>query len=186
MTRFRRQTPLHSTIDMKNYILWNALGLLVIYGSSCSSPEESPALQEARAVHETLTQLSSTLHDDMVATLQALKLEVEAHADSGDSLVVMRLSRLEASLSNLDVRFHDWSATVVEIPGETHDHSGHGHDHSGHGHDHSGHDHDHGSGASLEGMSDDDILAIQQALLAELKTMEAQLDATQLAWKESH
>jgi ABC-type Zn2+ transport system substrate-binding protein/surface adhesin len=83
----------------------------------------------------------------------------------------MQLARVESQLGELDVRFHDWEATVAPLPGAAcnHDHD-HAHDHAGHDHDHA-HDHDHGSSASLEGMSDQAILEIQQALMAELLAM---------------
>ena len=45
-------------------------------------------------------------------------------------------------------------------------------------HDHA-HDHDHGAGATLEGMSDEAILEIQQALMTELTTMKATLQEVQ-------
>ena len=76
-----------------------------------------------------------------------------------------QLAKLEGKLDRIHVRFHDWSETVTEIPGQacTHDHSYH-HD----GHDH-GHDHSHDHGATLpDGLSDDEIPEIQQALLAAL------------------
>ena len=45
------------------------------------------------------------------------------------------------------------------------------------GHDHSGHDHDHDHGAQLpEGLSDEEILEIQQALKAELDSLKADFD----------
>ena len=105
----------------------------------------------------------------MVAKLQSLEADVEAAMVAGDSLLAMELARVEGQLDQLDVLFHDWSETVVEVPGMEHDHSGH---------DHAGHDHgaqDHGA-PSMEGMSDDEILAIQQALMAELEALQAQYD----------
>ena len=53
-------------------------------------------------------------------------------------------------------------------------------------HDHD-HDHrDHGAGATLEGMSDEAILEIQQALMAELTTMKATLQEVQQALQPQH
>ena len=90
-------------------------------------------------------------------------------------------------MNEWDVRVHDWSETVVEVPGIESDHDDHaGHDHAGHDHgSHAGHDHDHDhshhTAISLEGMSDDEILAIQEALLAELETLQALYEESMLA-----
>ena len=52
------------------------------------------------------------------------------------------------------------------------------HDHGDHeGHDHGDHDHAHGNELSLEGMTDAQILEIQEALLAELGALQALFDS---------
>ena len=51
-------------------------------------------------------------------------------------------------------------------------------DHGDHeGHDHGDHDHAHGNELSLEGMTDAQILEIQEALLAELGALQALFDS---------
>ena len=55
----------------------------------------------------------------------------------------------------------------------THDHSHEGHDHG----DHAGHDHSHDHGATLpEGLSDEEVLQIQQALMSALDSLKADFD----------
>ena len=64
-------------------------------------------------------------------------------------------------------------------PSEQGRHDGHHHgDHEGH--DHAGHDHDHDHGVQLpEGLSDEDILEIQQALMAGLDKLKAEFEGIQ-------
>ena len=140
-------------------------------------------MKEAKAVHEQLTRISSELHDALMETMAPLEDRIDSAMMVGDTLLAAELAKLEGQLDRIDVRFHDWSETVVEIPGQActhdHDHSGHddGHAHDHDGHDHSGHDHDHDHGAQLpDGLSDAEILEIQQALMAELDSLKADFD----------
>jgi len=142
---------------------------MVWLGCSDAPPSASP--EEAQKIHAQLDRLSSDVHAELQMALDATEARIESSMARGDSLVAMQLARVESQLGELDVRFHDWEATVAPLPGAAcdHDHD-HAHDHAGHDHDHA-HDHDHGSSASMEGMSDEAILEIQQALMAELLAM---------------
>ena len=144
----------------------------------CSDTAPSASLEEAQKIHAQLDRLSSDVHAELQMALEATEARIESSLAIGDSLVAMQLARVESQLGELDVRFHDWEATVAPLPGAAcnHDHD-HAHDHAGHDHDHA-HDHDHGSSASLEGMSDQAILEIQQALMAELLAMKDALTKT--------
>ncbi|MFZ8837248.1 MAG: hypothetical protein ACO2XQ_09395 [Flavobacteriales bacterium] len=165
------------------------LSILFIALFGCGQPEESESLKQARKVHEQLNRLSGEFHDALQMTLSEIEGEIEESMSRGDSSLAVQLARIESQLGELDVRFHDWDATVVGIPGDAcdhdHDHGDHDHgdhDHAGHdheGHDHAGHDHDHdhGNEASLEGMSDEDILSIQEALLQEMIGIQSQFDS---------
>ena len=166
---------------------------------SCGAPAESVAMKEAKDVHEQLVRISGELHDVLMESMAPLEGQIDSAMMVGDTLLAAELAKLEGKLDRIDVRFHDWSETVVEIPGQActhdHDHSGHdhghdGHDHAGHdhadhdhsdhdhsGHDHSGHDHDHHQAAQLpEGLSDAEILEIQQALKTALDSLKADFD----------
>lgn len=146
-------------------------------------------MKEAKSVHEQLTRLSGELHDALMEAMAPLEDQIDSAMMVGDTLLAAELAKLEGQLDRIDVRFHDWSETVAEIPGQAcnhdHGHSGHdhGHDHDGHdhadheGHDHSGHDHDHDHGAQLpEGLSDQEILEIQVALKDALDSLKAEFD----------
>jgi len=168
---------------MRFYLLLS-LTLVASLLSSCGEPAASPSLQKARAIHAQLNELSVTLHDGMQESLAVVETQIEASLQAGDSALAIQLARLESQLGELDVRFHDWNATVVGIPGDAcdHDHGDHeGHDHGDHGdhegHDHGDHDHAHGNELSLEGMTDAQILEIQEALLAELGALQALFDS---------
>jgi len=138
--------------------------------AACGEPADSPSLQEARKIHEQVNRLSGELHDAMVASLEAVEGQIEQTMLAGDSAVAMQLARVESRLGELDVRFHDWNETVVGIPGDVCNHD-HAHDHD--------HDHGHGNSVTLEGMSDAEVLEIQQALLLELQSLQAAFDSVQ-------
>ena len=146
-------------------------------------------MKEAKAIHEQLTRLSGELHDALMEAMAPLEDQIDSAMMVGDTLLAAELAKLEGQLDRIDVRFHDWSETVVEIPGEAcnhdHGHEGHDHGHAGHDHgdhadhDHAGHDHDHSHdhGATLpEGLSDEEILEIQQALKSALDSLKAEFD----------
>jgi hypothetical protein len=173
--------------------------------SSCgdSAPADSAELAEAKAVHEAIVAQSDSLHEVIAGRLGAVRDSLASAQAAGDSAAIASWTTLEQQLNTIDLQFHDWMQTMVEIPGHAHDHAhdhgdgeaGHeGHDHgdgeAGHeGHDHGdgeagheGHDHahdhahDHGAGASLEGMSDAQILEIQKELQSRLSAIEAELN----------
>lgn len=130
-------------------------------------------MKQAMAVHEEVVRMSNEFHESLAEKLALTAENIQVAFANGDSALAGQLQRLEAELSALDMRFHDFSETVVEIPGHAHDH-GHAH---GHDHDHD-HGHDHG-GVSLEGMSDEAILEIQEALKAQVQSIQAAFDQLQ-------
>jgi hypothetical protein len=142
---------------------FSTLLLAALALAGCGGEEKSAARLEAEAVHEDIIRTSEQLHTDIAAGLALTERAIDAQMAAGDTAAAMATARIESQLSTLDVRFHDWSETLVEIPGHAHTHADHDHDHGDHDHDH--HHHHHGGGAvSLEGLSDDEILAIQMAL----------------------
>lgn len=156
---------------------------VVMLLASCGGPQESAAMKEAKAVHGQLTRISGELHESLMAAMAPLEDKIDSAMMLGDTVLATELAKLEGQLDRIDVRFHDWSRTVAEIPGQacTHDHDHTGHDH-GHSHDHEGHDHDHDHdhGVQLpEGLSDEEVLEIQQALMAALDKLKGEFDRTQ-------
>lgn len=167
--------------------MWAIVPMMLLL-AACGGPQESASMKEAKAIHEQLTRLSGELHDALMEAMAPLEDQIDSAMMVGDTLLAAELAKLEGQLDRIDVRFHDWSETVVEIPGQacTHDHGHEGHDHGDdhdHGdhadHDHAGHDHDHSHdhGATLpEGLSDEEILEIQQALKSALDSLKAEFD----------
>ena len=167
--------------------MWAIVPMMLLL-AACGGPQESASMKEAKAIHEQLTRLSGELHDALMEAMAPLEDQIDSAMMVGDTLLAAELAKLEGQLDRIDVRFHDWSETVVEIPGQacTHDHGheghdhGHDHDHGDHAdHDHAGHDHDHSHdhGATLpEGLSDEEILEIQQALKSALDSLKAEFD----------
>ena len=104
-------------------------------------------MKEAKAVHEQLTRISGELHESLMVAMAPLEDKIDSAIMAGDTLLAAELAKVEGKLDRIDVRFHDWSETVVEIPGQAcnHDHGHEGHDHGDHeGHDHGDHEgHDH-------------------------------------------
>jgi hypothetical protein len=153
--------------------------LAVFMWISCGETLPSATLQQAKTIHEQMDRLSAEVHDELQAAIGLTEVKIEASLENGDSLMAMQMARFESQLGELDVRFHNWESTVVPLPGAECDHD---HDHSGEDHEHGHHhSHDHGSSASLEGMSDDAILEIQQALMSELTAMIGMLNDVQVA-----
>ena len=168
--------------------MWASVPMMLLL-AACGGPQESASMKEAKAIHEQLTRLSGELHDALMEAMAPLEDQIDSAMMVGDTLLAAELAKLEGQLDRIDVRFHDWSETVVEIPGQacTHDHGHEGHDHGhagyDHGdhadHDHAGHDHDHSHdhGATLpEGLSDEEILEIQQALKSAIDSLKAEFD----------
>ena len=160
---------------MKSFLLAAAAAVLML-AAGCGE-EQSATLKEAISVHDEVVRLSNELHESLVAELGEKADEIQAAFAEGDTALAQQLQRLEAELSALDLRFHEVSEAVVEVPGHAHD-CGHDHEH-GHDHDHD-HDHDHAhdhSASSLEGMSDEAILEIQQALKESMEAIRDELKA---------
>ena len=172
--------------------MWASVPMMLLL-AACGGPQESASMKEAKAIHEQFTRLSGELHDALMEAMAPLEDQIDSAMMAGDTLLAAELAKLEGQLDRIDVRFHDWSETVVEIPGQAcnHDHGHEGHDHEGHDHghdhdhgdhadhDHAGHDHDHSHdhGATLpEGLSDEEILEIQQALKSALDSLKAEFD----------
>ena len=148
--------------------------------SSCgdSAPADSAELAEAKVVHEAIVAQSDSLHEVIAGRLGAVRDSLASAHAAGDSAAIASWTTLEQQLNTIDLQFHDRMQTMVEIPGHAHDHAhDHGDGEAGEaGHESHDHAHDHGAGASLEGMSDAQILEIQKELQSRLSAIEAELN----------
>ena len=155
---------------------WGAWALVLVV-ASCgdSAPAESAELAEAKAVHEAIISQSDSLQEVIAGRLGEVSDSLAYAQVAGDSAAIERWTTRGQQLNTIDLQFHDWMHTMVEIPGHAHDHAhDHGDGEDGHaGHDHS---HDHAAEAALEGLSDAEILEIQKELQARLSAIEAELN----------
>ena len=164
------------------------LAFLAFLLAGCGE-EQSATMKQAIAVHDEVVRLSNEVHGSLLGEMERVSHGIQDAFAAGDTALAQQLQLLEAELSALDLRFHEFSETVVEVPGyeHDHDHAGHDHGHAEHDHGHAGHDHghaghDHGhshshGGPSLEGMSDEAILEIQQALKESVESIQSELSA---------
>ncbi len=158
---------------IENLLMMSTAACLTVFiWMGCGEPAPSASIQEAQKIHEQLDRLAAELHDELQLTMGDAEARIASSLEKGDSLFALQLARVESELDVLDLRFHDWESTVVPLPGATCDHD---HDSRPRRHDHDRH----GAGATLEGMSDEAILEIQQALMTELTTMKATLQEVQ-------
>ncbi len=128
------------------------LGIILIF-LVCCAPVENETLKQASNVHNEAIEIGHST-----------------------SLLVSKLKQQEASLStaeqdtlqSLMKSLSEWYDTVVEVPGYDHEEDDHGHGHD-HDHDH----HDHGEELNyLEGLSPEEVLAVQQALKGEIERIQ--------------
>lgn len=133
---------------------------IVLVLCACGPSKENSTLAQAAAVHNEATEIG---HRTSMGISQLKRIEAKMNQEQSDSL--------QAIIPDLS----EWYESLVEVPGFEHEsHEGHDHDdHDGHDHDHS---HNHGENY-LEGLSADEILAIQIELKKEIQQLEARVIA---------
>ena len=152
--------------------------------TSCSEPEKTETWKEAAALHEQMVELGEQLHSDLASTMVVVNDKFEAFISNGDSAMARELASVSSRLDRFDGNFHAWSETVVAMPGSacSHDHDDHD-DHAGHDHDdHAGHDHDDHAGHDHvetlpDGLSDEDMLEIQQEIMKAFDVLKRNFDS---------
>jgi hypothetical protein len=143
--------------------------------SSCTEPEKTETWKEAEALHERMVQTGDKLHHELEATMSGVNDHFEKAIAKGDSALAGQLASISSRLDRFDGNFHAWSESVVAMPGAGCSHADHdSHDHGDHDHG----DHDHGDHAAHvhtqtlpDGLSDEDMLEIQQEIMASLEVL---------------
>ena len=126
---------------------------------ACGPSKEYAQLIQAAAIHDEATEIG---HRTSMGVSQLKSLESRMDQRQLDSL--------RAITNDLN----DWYQSLVEVPG--HEHEEHDHDHDHAGSDHTEHDHDHNHELNyLEGLSSEEIRAIQVALKKEIEWIEARV-----------
>jgi hypothetical protein len=90
---------------------------IVLFGVGCQNEQESATMKDSMAIHEQLTCISGELHDALIEAMAPLECKIDSAVMAGETLLAAELTKLEGQLDRIVVRFHDWSETVVEIPG---------------------------------------------------------------------
>ncbi|MDW3194388.1 MAG: hypothetical protein R8G66_18575 [Cytophagales bacterium] len=121
--------------------------LLLAY--ACGSSKEDPNLAQAMDIHNEATKIG---HSASMSVSQLKSLEAK-----------MKQPQLD-SLNAITTDLSEWYETLVEVPGNEHE-------------DHDGHDHDHDHQENyLEGLSSEDILAIQAELKKQIQWIDARVN----------
>jgi hypothetical protein len=134
--------------------------------SSCTEPEKTETWKEAEALHERMVQTGDKLHHELEATMSGVNDHFEKAVAKGDSALAGKLASISSRLDRFDGNFHAWSESVVAMPGAGCSHA-----------DDEGHDHDHDHAAHVhtqtlpDGLSDVDMLEIQQEIMASLEVL---------------
>ena len=139
--------------------------LLAVSIAGCQTPEDSPTMKEARALNAETNEVGRKFHEriDMVREGIEAKLE-RARGDKAEAL-----ERALTKVNSLDDQYETWLSQQILLPGATcnHDHA-------------DGEHHHHHHGTSLDELSDQDHLALQKAIRAQLDLLEKELNSLTL------
>lgn len=126
--------------------------LVVAFSSGCHSHEDSATMKEARALNEETNEVARQFHTRLDLIREDLEAQLLGDAQGKEVL----FERLLNQLADLDARYETWMSNQVLLPGAA---CNHDHADGGHHHHHE---------TSLDELSDQDHLALQQAIRAEL------------------
>ena len=134
--------------------------LLLVALPGCHSHEDSATMKEARALNEETTEVGRKFHLRIDMIREDLQAQLEGNPGGLVASFESALSQLEA----LDARYETWMSNQILLPGQTcnHDHADGEHHHH----------HD-----SMDELSDNDHLALQKAIRAELDGLVNELNA---------
>jgi len=134
---------------------WLFAALLVaVVGTGCHNHEDSAAMKEARSLNDETSEVGRQFHTRL--DLIREDLEAQLSAPSGVEGREDIYKSVLAKLDDLEVRYEAWMSNQVLLPGATCNH------------DHADGEHHHHHETSLDELSDDDHLALQKAIRAEL------------------
>ena len=148
---------------MKHLVFALPLLFLFACGEVNTSNAKSETILQAEATHEkalaVFAETADIIHDLMHRHDERLSDAQDANEEE-----LALLLNLGAEIDLLHDALHDWEHNLTEVPGHEHTHD---HDH---GHDHH-HGHDHAKDRILEGLSDEEHLAIQEEQLKLIETL---------------
>ncbi|MGB0423120.1 MAG: hypothetical protein ACPGED_02300 [Flavobacteriales bacterium] len=149
---------------MKNFSVVSILFAfaMVTFLVSCHDHEESPTLKQAVEVHKNIRQLCGDLEEGLDQQMNEIEKKMSDTSAQADSLTAVQLAKMNSELENLHGDLQTWKDNLVEVPGHCFHEEGEPHEH---------HDQAH-----LKGLSDEEILEIQQELETQLKAISDQLN----------
>lgn len=128
-------------------------GIFVLTNCNQVDPAAQKMLKEANDIHNEAVKVENAVKEKM-ADLESIQANLAAKAEAAaDSEAAEPIQAVIAELSGIQSAYGLWSESVVEVPGQEHNHD--------HGHDH---DHDHAHDHSLDDMSPADMLTYQKEL----------------------
>lgn len=145
------------------FIMILSLGLMVLTSCGDSGRGQNRTIKQAAAIHEEIL----TRHDSIYSALEREKKRINEQLSSG-TLNADKKSAYESMIRSIDKSFRilgTWEESVVGVPGFEHAHEEHGH-----------HSHDHLKEEIAKGMSDKEILELQQALQGRLEEVSSQIN----------
>jgi len=146
------------------YLLILSLGMMMaMTGCDNSDGGQNSTVKKAGAIHEEIM----TRHDSIYSALEKEKARIEGQLNAGISNAKKK-SAYQSMLRSIDKSFrilNSWEESVVGVPGFEHAHDHHGH-----------HSHDHLKEEIAKGMSDREILQLQQALKERLEEVSTQIN----------
>jgi hypothetical protein len=135
---------------------------------ACHDHEDSATMKEAKKVHEGMIKLQAQLEETIGAKTSQIQGQLDSKLAEGDSLAATQLQSLREQIDTWHNALHQWEEEMVEIPGHAHTHA------DGEEHDHSSH------AGTLEGLSDEEILAIQNELAKKLDSIKAGVEQLEI------
>lgn len=134
--------------------------LLLVALPGCHSHEDSATMKEARSLNEETTEVGRKFHQ----RLDLIREDLEAQLEDNPGGLAVAFESALTQLDALDARYETWMSNQILLPGQTcnHDHADGEHHHH----------HD-----SMDELSDDDHLALQKAIRAELDGLVNELNA---------
>lgn len=134
--------------------------LLLVELPGCHSHEDSATMKEARALNEETTEVGRKFH----LRIDMIREDLQAQLEGNPGGLVASFESALSQLDALDARYETWMSNQILLPGQTcnHDHADGEHHHH----------HD-----SMDELSDNDHLALQKAIRAELDGLVNELNA---------
>lgn len=149
---------------MKKVIFISSVLLSVVF-VGCHDHEDTETLKEAKRIHEEMIKVQANLENVMQVKGEELKNSMQNALAKGDTMLAENLHKVTNQLHDVTAKLEHWEQNLVEIPGHVHVHA------DGEVCNHDAND------PSLEGMTDADILEIQNELKLQLEKIQAQLKA---------